>query len=131
MSQKREKIIKKPKKFESIRPTQHGKRNNENRKQNCTDWSVIEGEPRKVKVKGRINAIFDDLTVATTSPLSDYYAVTLYPQRGRVYYLKFKTKEELERQAFTVDEKVIVEGILRCVDGKQIVTNAKRSSEEF
>jgi hypothetical protein len=48
-----------------------------------------------------------------------------------VYYLKFKTEEEFKHQAFAVDETVIVEGILRCVDGKQIVTNVKRSSEEF
>ena len=89
------------------------------------NWSVIEGKSRKVKVKGKIHAIFDDLDV-TTSP-----AVTLYPRRGRVYYLKFNTKEELESQAFTVDETVVVEGTLRCVDGKQIVTNVKRSSEEL
>jgi len=142
MSERKKKIIRNPKKFEQIRPkgvkdkpqatdTQHEKKNNENRKQNCMDWSIIAGEPRKVKVKGRINAIFDDLDVATVPPLPNYYTVTLKPRKVRMYYLKFKTKEELERQAFTVDETVIVEGILRCVDGKQIVTNVKRSSEEF
>lgn len=139
---KRKKIIRNPKKFDGVRPegvkdkpqatdTQHGKKNNENRKQNCVDWSIIAGEPRKVKVKGRIDTIFDDLTVANCTPLSNYYTVTLYPRKGKVFYLKFKTKEELERQTFTVDETVVVEGILRCVDGKQIVTNVKRSSEEF
>jgi len=93
--------------------------------------SVIEGEPRKVKVKGKIHAIIDDLNVAHYPPLSDYYTVTLYPLIGEVFYLKFKTKKELQRQAFTVDETVIVEGFFRCADGKQILTNVKRSSEEF
>jgi hypothetical protein len=57
--------------------------------------------------------------------------VTLYPRKGKVFYLKFKTKEELEHQAFTVNETVIVEGPLRMIDGKQILTNVKRGSEEF
>lgn len=96
-----------------------------------SNWSVIEGKPKEVKVKGKIHAIFDDLSAATISPLSDKYAVTLYPRKGRVYYLIFDTKEELERQAFTVDETVVIEGTLRLVDGKQIVTNVKRSYEEF
>jgi hypothetical protein len=113
------KIIVDPKRFEPIRPRGQPK------------WSVIEGEPRKIKIKGKIHAIFDDLDVATVPPLPNYYTVTLYPRRGRVYYLKFKTKEELERQGFTADETIIIEGTLRCMDGKQIVTNAKRSSEEF
>lgn len=95
-------------------------------------WRVIDGEPKKVKIKGKIHAIIDDLDKAHYPPLSDYYTVTLYPYPlKKVYYMKFKTKEELERQAFTVDETVIVEGTLRLVDGKQIVTNVKRSSEEF
>ena len=96
------------------------------------NWSVIEGKPREVKVKGKIHAIIDDLDKAHYPPLSDYYTVTLYPYPLKeVYYLKFKTKEALERQAFTVDETVIVDGTLRCVDGKKILTNVKRSSEEF
>ncbi len=96
------------------------------------DWSVIEGKTREVKVKGKIHAIIDDLNKAHYPPLSDYYTVTLYPYPLKeVYYLKFKTKEALERQAFTVDEMVVIEGTLRRVDGKQIVTNVKRSSEEF
>jgi hypothetical protein len=88
-------------------------------------WSVIEGKPKEVKGKGKIYAIFDDIDV-TSSP-----AVTFYPRKGSVYYLKFNTKEDLERQAFTVDETVIIEGTLRCVDGKQTVTNVKRSTEEL
>ncbi|MGD0070892.1 MAG: hypothetical protein ABSB71_04965 [Candidatus Bathyarchaeia archaeon] len=93
------------------------------------NWSAIEGKPREVKVKGKIHAIFD--YVPTNSPLSDYYEVTLYPTKGKIYRLKFKKKEDLERQAFTVDETVIVEGRLRIVDSQQILTNVKRSSEEF
>jgi hypothetical protein len=46
------------------------------------DWSVIEGEPRKVKVKGKIHAMIDDLNVAHYPLLSDYYTVTLYPLIG-------------------------------------------------
>jgi hypothetical protein len=95
------------------------------------DWSVIEGKPKEVKVKGKIHAIFDDLNVASVSPLSDKYAVSLYPRKGKVYYLIFDRKEDLESQAFTVDETVIVEGTLRLVDGKQFIINMKRSSEEF
>jgi hypothetical protein len=113
------KIIVNPKRFKPIRPKGQSK------------WSAIQGDPRKIKIKGKIHAIFDDLDVAHVPPLPNCYTVTLYPRRGRVYYLKFGTKEELERQRFSADETVIVEGILRCVDGKQIVTNAKRSSEEF
>jgi hypothetical protein len=90
------------------------------------DWSVIEGKPKEVKVKGKIHAIFDDLNVASVSPLSDKYAVSLYPRKGKVYYLIFDRKEDLESQAFTVDE-----GTLRLVDGKQFIINMKRSSEEF
>jgi len=93
-------------------------------------WSIIKGESGKVKLKGKILTIIDDLNLAHYPPLSDYYTVTLR-SGGKVYYLKFKRKEELERQAFTVDETVIVEGTLRCVDGKPIITNVKRSTEEF
>ena len=93
--------------------------------------SVIEGEPRKVKVKGKIQAIIDDLNVAYSPPLSDYYTATLYTQKGIVYNLKFKTKEDLERLAFTVDERVIIEGTLILVDGRKIIINVKRSLAEF
>jgi len=92
-------------------------------------WSTIEEKPKEVKVKGKIHAIFD--YVPTSRPLPDYYEVTLYPIKGKIYRLKFKKKEDLESQAFVVDETVIVEGKLRIIDSQQILTNVKKSSEEF
>lgn len=92
-------------------------------------WSTIEGKTREVKVKGKIHAIF--FYAPTNRPLPDCYEVTLYPTKGKIYRLKFKKKEDLERQAFVVGETVIVEGRLRIVDSQQILTNVKRSSEEF
>lgn len=93
------------------------------------DWSIIEGEPKKVIVKGRINAIFP--LGWEVRPLSNYLTVTLYPSKGKVFYLKFSTEEELKRQSFTVNEIVVVEGILRIIDGKQIIANVKRIKEPY
>jgi hypothetical protein len=38
-------------------------------------WSIIEGKPKEVKVKGKIHAIFD--YVPTNKPLPDHYAVNI------------------------------------------------------
>jgi len=50
---------------------------------------------------------------------------------GKVFYQKFRTKDELENLHFVADEIVIVEGILRLVNGYRILTKIRRSSEEF
>ena len=89
------------------------------------DWSVMDSKARKVQVKGRINKIYDPKP-AHVPPLSNYYTATLYPAKGRVFYLKFKTESELKKQAITENELVIVEADLRLIDGKQILTNVRR-----
>lgn len=89
------------------------------------DWSVMDSKARKVQVKGRINKIYDSMHYHVP-PLSNYYTATLYPAKGRVFYLKFKTESEMKKQAITENELVIVEADLRLIDGKQILTNVRR-----
>lgn len=89
------------------------------------DWSVMDSKARKVQVKGRISKIYEPKS-AHVPPLSNYYTATLYPVKGRVFYLKFKIESELKKQAITENELVIVEADLRLIDGKQILTNVRR-----
>jgi hypothetical protein len=94
------------------------------------DWSVFERGER-VRVRGKIKAIYSDLKKYHVPPLSDHYTVTLLPDKNYTYYLKFRTKEELEALSFTVGENVDVEGDLtrhsRRGTTKHILTDVKRT----
>jgi hypothetical protein len=83
------------------------------------DASLVEKQGRRVFVQGRVNAIIppDD----TYSPYSHYATVSLYPRKGQVKYLKFKSKEEIEHWPFELNVRLVVEGCLHYVDGKELV----------
>jgi hypothetical protein len=89
------------------------------------DWSLADARSRRVGVRGRIKRIYDPSN-SRVSPFPQYYTVTLYPSKGRVFYLKFQTEEELKRQSFTANEVVEIEADLKLVDQKQILTNVRR-----
>ncbi|HEX74547.1 MAG TPA: ricin-type beta-trefoil lectin domain protein [Dehalococcoidia bacterium] len=87
------------------------------------DCSVIEKRGKRVIVQGRVYAIIDTegLTKANYSPFAKYLTVSLYPRKGRVKYLKFKTQQELDRWSFEKDNSFIVHGCLHVADGKELV----------
>ena len=59
----------------------------------------------------------------TYSPYKDFATVSLYPLKGKVKYLKFRTDEELKKWAFEKDVTFVVKGCLHIVDGKELVFN--------
>ncbi|MCH8062691.1 MAG: hypothetical protein IH861_09320 [Chloroflexi bacterium] len=75
------------------------------------DVSEIDSVGRRVILQGKINAVVaaED---ANFSPFSDWYTVTVYPRRGKVKYLKFGTKEELDKWFFFREERIKLEGCL-------------------
>lgn len=84
------------------------------------DVSVIEKRGRRVVLQGVIYAIVSP-GEAHYPPFSDYFTVSLYPRRGRVKYLKFKTQDELKKWGFIQKERIRCEGCLHEADGREIV----------
>ena len=83
------------------------------------DCSVIEERGKRVIVRGRVNAIIP--ANYTYSPFRNYLTVSLYPRKGRVKYLKFRTQQELDRWAFKQDASFIILGCMHIADGKEVV----------
>ena len=91
------------------------------------DFSAIEKQGRKVILQGEIKAIYDPAK-NNCPPFADYFTVTLYPIRkrnDRVKYLKFKTKDEIERLGLAENKTIRCEGCLHIVDGKEIVFDVR------
>ena len=84
-----------------------------------SDASVVEKRHNPVAVQGRVYAIIPPNY--TYSPFKSYATVSLYPRRGKVKYLKFKTQEELRRWPFEENKSFIVHGCLHIADGKELV----------
>jgi hypothetical protein len=84
-----------------------------------TDASVAEEQGKRVSLQGKVYAIIPPNY--TYSPFRNYGTVSLYPRKGRVKYLKFKTVQELERWPFERRKNFIVYGCLHVVDGKELV----------
>ena len=57
------------------------------------DYTTIEPKHNKVMVQGRVYAVVSP-DEAHYPPFSDYFTVSLYPSKGKVKYLKFRTKED-------------------------------------
>jgi hypothetical protein len=83
------------------------------------DASEIEMPGKRVILQGRVYAIIP--AGYTYSPYKDYATVSLYPQKGKVKYLKFRTDDELKKWAFEKDVKFIVRGCMHIIDGKELV----------
>ena len=84
------------------------------------DFSAIEKQGRRVILQGVIYAIISP-DEAHYPPFSDYFTVSLYPRKGRVRYIKFRTRDEVERWHFIPGERIRCEGCLHEVDGKELV----------
>ena len=82
------------------------------------DFSMIKRHGTKVILQGAIRVIDNDHQY---TPFSDYFTVTLYPHKGRVKYLKFRTRDELDKWGFREKRRIRCEGCLHEVDGKEIV----------
>ena len=96
------------------------------------DWSAFQ-KCGTIVVKGKIVDIVDDLEgEKRVPPLDNYYTVILKPKDPPTYYMKFKTKQELDALFFTKDEEVVVEGewhkFFRNDKIKNILLDAKRVS---
>jgi len=91
------------------------------------DASLVEKQGKQVAVQGKVYAIIPP--DYTYSPFRNYATVSLYPRKGKVKYLKFKTREELERWSFERESSFIVHGCLHVVDGKELVFNLVRVDE--
>ena len=75
-----------------------------------TDASIVEEKGKRVAVQGKVYAIIRPNY--TYSPFKNYGTVSLYPRKGKVKYLKFKTKQELERWPLEERKSFIVYGCL-------------------
>ena len=82
-----------------------------------TDCDVIEKKHTTVFIQGKVYAVIDPKD-AYYPPYSDYFTVSLYPRKGRVKYLKFRTKEECDQWSFEIGENYTVEGCLHLAGGK-------------
>lgn len=94
-----------------------------------SDASLVEKQGKRVAVQGKVYAIIPP--DYTYSPFRNYATVSLYPRKGKVKYLKFKTRQELERWPFERDISFIVHGCLHVADGKELVfdiTQVERGS---
>ena len=84
------------------------------------NFSVIERQGRRVIIQGEIHAIMSP-DEAHVPPFSDFFTVSLYPSKGKVKYLKFRTRDEIERWGFIPNRHIRCEGCLHKVDEKEIV----------
>lgn len=87
------------------------------------DCSVIEERGKRVIVRGKVYAIVDSegLRQAVYSPFAHYLTVSLYPRKGRVKYLKFKTQPELDRWSFEQGTSFVVHDCLHIANGKELI----------
>lgn len=84
------------------------------------DVSVVEKRGKRVILQGVIHAIVSP-DEAHYPPFSDYFTVSLYPHKGRVKYLKFRTQNELKKWGLIREKRIMCEGCLHEADGKEIV----------
>jgi len=84
------------------------------------DVSVVEKLGKRSILKGVIYAIVGP-DEAHYPPFSDYFTVSLYPRKGRVKYLKFRTQDELKKWGLIREKRIRCEGCLHEADGKEIV----------
>ena len=83
------------------------------------DVSVVEKRGRRVILQGVVYAIVSP-NEAHYPPFSDCFTVSLYPRRGRVKYLKFRTQDELKKWQFMQGMRIRREGCLHEADGKRL-----------
>ena len=86
-----------------------------------SDASVVEKQGKRVAVQGKVYAIISP--DYTYSPFSKYATVSLYPRKGKVKYIKFKTQQQLDHWPFEREKTFVVHGCLHVVDGKELVFN--------
>ena len=85
------------------------------------DASIAGKGETDVVIQGRVNAISRPGDMGHFPPFSDFCTVPIYPRKGRVKYLKFRTRRDLERWNFVVNDKVQIEGCFHIVDDKQLI----------
>ena len=83
------------------------------------DCAMIEPRHNKVIVQSRVYAVVSP-DEAHYPPFSDYFTVSLYPSKGKVKYLKFRTREERDVWHFKRDESYIVHGCLHKAGGMSL-----------
>ena len=88
------------------------------------DASRAEKKGTIVLLQGRVYAAIRP-EEANYSPFAHYCTVSLYPRRGAVKYLKFKSRQEMERWGLKRGDKVQAEGCLHCVDRKELVFDVR------
>ncbi len=81
------------------------------------DCDVIEKEHTAVIIQGKVYAIIAP-GEADYSPYDKYFTVSIYPRKGRVKYLKFKTKEERDKWSFERGANYVIEGCLHLAGGR-------------
>ena len=89
------------------------------------DASLADRHGRRVASRGRVNAVASPQEAAFT-PFGLWHTVTLYPRKGKVKYLKFRTSQELGRWPFARDETYEVNGCFHVVDGKELIFDITR-----
>lgn len=85
-----------------------------------SDFSVIEKKGKRVRVQGTVYAIVSP-DEAGYPPFSDWFTVSIYPRKGKVKYLKFKTRDEQMKWGFTPKTTVIADGCMHIIDGKELI----------
>ena len=75
-------------------------------------------------LRGRVNAVVHP-EEASYTPFGNYCTVPLYPRKGRVKYLKFRTSHELDRWGMKRDDRIEAKGCLHDVDGKELIFDVR------
>ena len=84
------------------------------------DFSRLDSEGTRVILQGRVYAVIKPSEAGYT-PFRDYCTVTLYPNKGKVKYLKFQTEDEMLRWGFVPGTCIRCSGCLHLIDGKELV----------
>ncbi|MBI4283903.1 MAG: hypoxanthine phosphoribosyltransferase [Chloroflexi bacterium] len=90
------------------------------------DVSVVERQGIRSVLQGEVHAIQSDFSVSVFTPFGDYFTVSLYPRKGRVKYLKFRTQDELNKWGFVVGTRIRCEGCLHWADGREVVFDVNK-----
>ncbi len=83
------------------------------------EFSEIEKNGRKVILQGTVYKIYDP-EKHNCSPFEKMWTVSLRTRKG-TKYLKFESKEEIEKYDIESEKKIKCEGCLHKVDGKDLV----------
>ena len=89
------------------------------------DLTIADRIGNTVVLQGRVNAVVHP-GEANYSPFADYCTIPLYPRRGTVKYLKFRTSQEMDQLGLERNDQIQVEGCLHTVNGYELIFDVRK-----